>query len=167
MSTLEQLRDGLNKAWESVTVGWRDIVDRAGEALTRFHPTSSDSEVQTREDHIAHRSARWGLLAAELRLSDEAVEVSLEVPGMQPTDFEIQVTEDVLVIRGEKKVSRDRSEGRYQIMERAYGAFERAVRLPVSVDDSQAQARYEHGVLHLTLPRSAASRSRRIEVKTG
>ena len=91
MSTLNQLRNGLSRAWESVTEGWRELTERAGDALTRFHPRPHGGEVETREDRIAIQGARWGLLAAEVRLDDDDVEVRLEAPGMDPGDFEIRV----------------------------------------------------------------------------
>ena len=153
MSTLDQLREGLTRAWETVTEGWRELVERAGDALTRFHHKQGGTEVETREERIARQGARWGVLAAEVKLTDD--------------DFEIDVVDDVLVIRGEKHVERERNEGRYHVMERAYGAFERAVRLPAAVDEARAKASYRRGVLHVSLPRSSAHKTRRIEVKAG
>lgn len=167
MSTLDQLREGLTKAWETVTDGWRELLERAGDALTRFHPRQSGSEVETREERIARSGARWGVLAAEVKVDEEQVEVDIEVAGMEADDFEIRVVDDVLVVHGEKKVQRERTEGRFHVMERAYGAFERAVRLPVAVDESGAKARYKRGVLHITLPRSESHKTRRIEVTRG
>ena len=70
-------------------------------------------------------------------------------------------------MHGEKKVERERKDGRFHVMERAYGAFERAVRLPVPVDESGAKASYKRGVLRIALPRSAAHKARRIEVQRG
>ena len=167
MSTLQQLRGGLTRAWESLTEGWRELVERAGDALTRFHPRESGDEVETREDRIAQRSARWGVLAAELKVSDDAVEVAIEVPGMDSKDFELHVMDNVLRVHGEKKVQRARTQGQFHIMERAYGSFERAVLLPVPVEESAAQASYNDGVLHIVLPRSEAHKARRIEVQRG
>ena len=167
MSTLNQLREGLSRAWETVTEGWRELVERAGDAITRFHPKPASGEVLTREERIAQGGARWGVLAAEVRLDDDAVQVDIEVPGMDPEDFELQVHDDVLVIHGEKRVERERTEGRYHVMERAYGAFERAVRLPVQVDEANASASYRRGVLHISLPRSSANKARRINVTSG
>ncbi len=167
MSTLNQLRNGLTRAWETVTEGWRELVERAGDALTRFQPRRSGGDMDTREERIAERGARWGVLAAEVKVDDNEVEVDIEIPGMEPDDFEIQVVDDVLVVHGEKKVQRERTQGRFHVMERAYGAFERAVRLPVPVDESGARASYRRGVLHIALPRSEFHKARRIEVKRG
>ena len=87
--------------------------------------------------------------------------------GMDPDDFEIRVVDDLLVIRGEKRVERERKRDHYHVMERAYGAFERAVRLPVQVDEQSARAAYNRGVLQVTLPRLTRHKSRRIEVRAG
>lgn len=166
MSTLHQLREGLSRALDIIAEGWRELVERAGDALTRFHPGHSGSGAEAHEDRIAQRGARWGVLAAEVKIDDKAVEVDIEVPGMEAGDFEIRVVDSVLVVHGEKKVQRKRKEGQFYVMERAYGAFERAVRLPVPVKESEAQASYERGVLHITLPRSETHKASRIEVKS-
>ena len=167
MSTLNQFREGLSRAWESVTEGWRELVERAGDALTRFHPRHARGEVETRDDRIARSGARWGVLAAEVEVDDKQVDVHIEVPGMEAKDFDISVEDGALVVRGEKKVQHERREGRFHVMERAYGAFERAVRLPVPVDESGAKAAYDRGVLRVTLPRSQAAGAHRIEVQRG
>ena len=165
MSTLEHLRGGLSRAWESVTEGWREFVERAGNALTRFHPAHSSGEVETAEDRMAREGSRWGVVAAEVALGDDDVVVTMEVPGMEAGDFDIEIVDDVLVVRGEKKFQREHQHGQYHVMERAYGRFERALRLPVSVSDEGAAASYKRGVLHISVPRSTpVARARRIEV---
>ena len=165
MSTLEHLRGGLSRAWESVTEGWREFVERAGNALTRFHPTHSGGEVETAEDRMARQGSRWGVVAAEVALGDDEVVVTMELPGMEAGDFDIRIVDDVLVVRGEKKFQREHQHGQYHVMERAYGRFERALRLPVSVSEDGAAASYKRGVLHISVPRSSpVTRARHIEV---
>ncbi|MCP5152755.1 MAG: Hsp20/alpha crystallin family protein [Ectothiorhodospiraceae bacterium] len=167
MSTFDQLREGLSRAWDTITVGWRELVERAGDALTRFHPPRPGADMEPREERLARSGARWSVLAAEVSVGRDAVEVAIEVPGMEPGDFEIQVAGDALVIRGEKRVERTRTEGDYHVMERAYGAFERAIRLPEPVEESGAKAEYRRGVLRVSLPRTRPQQARRIEVRAG
>jgi HSP20 family protein len=168
MSTLEHLRGGLSRAWESVAEGWREFVERTGDALTRFHPAHSGSEVQTAEDRMALQGSRWGVVAAEVVVGDDNVRIEMEVPGMEAGDFNVEVVDDVLVVRGEKKAQREHKRGQYHIMERAYGRFERALRLPVTVDEAGAEASYKRGVLRISVPRSTpAAGTRRIEVTGG
>ena len=166
MSTLHQLKHGLERAMDSVAEGWRQLLDRASDALTRFTPVSRGGELETSEDQVTRHGARWGLLAAQVRESTDEILVRLEAPGMEPDQFDIGVEDDYLVVRGEKRVQHERQEGRYHLMECAYGAFERAIPLPVPVDEQAARARYRHGVLQITLPKAATHRSRRIDVRT-
>jgi HSP20 family protein len=163
MSNLQQVRDGLTKAWDTIAIGWRELRELAGDALTRFNPISSREA--SRPEQNSGRGAKWGLLAAEVTDLDDTIEVTLEAPGLEPGDFEIEVHDDVLVVRGEKKVSREESRGQYYVMERAYGRFERAIRLPARVDDITARARYRRGVLRVSLPKIAAPRGRKISIE--
>lgn len=165
MTTLQQLQNGLGRAWEHLTEGWHRLRERAGEALTRFQPVQRQGELQTREEQLEARAPRWGLLTAEVQETDDSVRVKLEAPGMEPDDFEIHVADDVLVVRGEKHLERERSHGDFHVMECAYGSFERAVPLPVSVEESGAKAKYRRGVLHIELPKSATAKKRRIKVE--
>jgi HSP20 family molecular chaperone IbpA len=64
----------------------------------------------------------------------------IEVPGMESDDFDIQVVDDVLVVRGEQPVEREGTQGRYHVTEQAYATFERAVQLPAAVDEERARA---------------------------
>src|SRR5688572_22006035 len=150
MSNMQQVREGLTRARDTITIGWRELRELAGDALTRF-----SSREAAPSERSSTRGARWGLLAAEVTDSDDTVEVTLEAPGLEPGDFEIEVHDDVLVVRGEKKLSRNETRGHYYVMERAYGQFERAIKLPALVDDITARARYRAGVLNVTLPKIA------------
>ena len=165
MSSIEDIKRGLSRAWENVAEGWRELTQRASEAITRFHPVHRGDEQDLGQRQLVAASCRWSVLPAEVRLDGDAVEVSLEVPGMNADDFHIDVIDDLVVVRGEKHIERRAERGQYHVLERAYGSFERAIPLPVAVDEEQASARYERGVLHLTLPRAARTRTRRIPVR--
>jgi HSP20 family protein len=113
---------------------------------------------------VPHGSG-WGVLAAEVYDNDDSIAVRLEVPGMNREDFELQVLENILVVRGEKQARRERTEGQYRISECAYGRFERAIPLPAAVDAGKASASYRRGVLHVELPRLAVHPHGRVRVK--
>ncbi len=162
MSTLQQIKSGVSQAWDNLVEGWQHLYRKAAGAITRF--TRGDAgEDEQRE--IALRSAGWGMLPAEVFDDAEKVVVRVEVPGMEGGDFDIQVVENYLVVSGHKRVERERTEGRYHVLERAYGAFERAIPLPDEVVAKEASARYRRGVLEVVLPKSSARRTRKIEVK--
>lgn len=166
MSSLQQVREGLTKAWDTITIGWRELRELAGDALTRFNPRTTRADAETPEERLAGRAARWGLLAAEVTDTESTVEVALEVPGLEPNDFEVEIHDDVLVVRGEKRMAREETRGHYYVMERAYGQFERAIKLPARVDEASAAARYRRGVLKVSMRKLAAPRGRRISVQT-
>ncbi len=84
---------------------------------------------------------------------------------MEKNDFQLEVLDgNVLLIRGEKHIQREDKQGRYHIMECAYGQFERAIPLPCEVNEENAKAAYRRGVLHVTLPKAPAAIARRIHV---
>jgi HSP20 family protein len=132
----------------------------------RFSPGGRDRGLadtqQARE--LALRSAGWGVLACEVFDDDDRVIVRLEAPGMEKDDFDLQVQDDYLVVRGEKQMARERSEGGYRISECAYGSFERAIPLPAGVETDGASASYRRGVLRVDLPKSTQHRRRSISV---
>jgi len=154
MSTLEELRGGIGRFWDSVAEGWRHLVSRASGALTRFRSSSSS---QSDLPELV-RGNEWGLLAADLFDDGEKVVVRLESPGMELDDFDVCVHDDTLIVRGEKRYQNERTEGGYRIAECAYGSFERAIPLPENVDGSQAKAKYRRGVLRIELPKTSGKR---------
>jgi HSP20 family protein len=166
MSTLRQLQEGMDRAWESLQSGWRALAQRASHALTRFLP--GDGEHEDAES-VALRAASpgWGLVAAELREDDREVCARFEIPGLEPENIEIQVAQGILVVSGEKRVARSERHGRYHVTERAYGRFERALPLPTEVDESRAAAEYRRGVLTVRLPKHPRVTARRIPVQRG
>jgi len=105
---------------------------------------------------------------ADVVETDKAIEVSLELPGLDEKDVEVSVTEDVLTVRGEKKAERKEERKGYYLSERSYGAFYRAVPLPPGVATDKAEATFRKGVLTVTLPKTpeAQSKVKRIEVRS-
>ena len=167
MSTLDQFRQRMGRTWENLTEGWQRLRESAEHAMTRFRPLSSHQDVETWEDQVVRHSADWALVAAEVREDDEAITVRLEIPGMEDENFDISVVDNYLVVRGEKRVQSDRQEGRFHVMECAYGSFERAVPLPAEVDGDAASARYRRGVLSISLPKHKRAVRQRIPVSSG
>ncbi len=98
--------------------------------------------------------------------TDDEIRVSAEIPGIDPKEFDISVTGNVLTISGEKKVERkeDEKEGDYRLYERRYGRFERSFVLPRHVDQEHVDARLQDGVLTVTLPKVEAAKPRKIAI---
>lgn len=166
MSTLHQVREGLTEAWDTLVDGWQRLYRRAAGAMTRFTPgkkTTQEGVLEHRHE-VASRSTGWGVLAAEVFDDDDTVIVRLESPGMEKADFDLEIRDDYLIVRGEKQIERERTEGRYYITECAYGRFERAIPLPDDVEPGKARASYNNGVLRIELPKAASRRQKAIKV---
>ncbi len=101
--------------------------------------------------------------------TDREIRVKAELPGVDQNGIEVMVDDDLLTIRGEKRIERDEKQENFHVVERATGAFMRTIRLPFPVDPSAVQADYDNGVLTVTLPKPAEAKQRsgRIEVRGG
>lgn len=166
MSSLSQVREGLNRTWDYVTEGWRQLRERTAEAITHFNPIHRQGNPTETQDSMIERSAaRWSILAADVLDDADQIIVKLEVPGLDAENFDIQIVDKYLVVRGEKRVQKENHEGRYYVLECAYGAFERTIPLPTAVDENRTQAQYRNGVLRVSMPKLAARKTARIDVK--
>jgi HSP20 family protein len=95
----------------------------------------------------------------------DALVVKLEVPGLDPKDIQIELQENLLTVKGEKKQEKEEKDERYHRVERSYGAFARSVRLPVGVDGSKVSATFKNGLLTVTLPKTPAAKGTTIPIK--
>ena len=161
MSTLTEIQSGFDKVLDSLSEGWRHIKQVAAGALTRFTPHKQSSRTEPVES--GDSSVGWALLAGDVREDDDAVHVSLEIPGMRGEDFDISVLGQTLCVRGEKKMRREDTHGHVYVLQCAYGSFERRMPLPARVAVDKAEASYEAGVLRIRLPKIEPPR--RIKVR--
>ena len=98
--------------------------------------------------------------------SENTLRISMELPGVDPSDVRLSLENNVLTIRGEKKQQSEENNERVHRFERTYGMFERTFALPNTVDPDQIEARYENGVLLVTIPRAERAKPREIRVST-
>jgi HSP20 family protein len=102
--------------------------------------------------------------------TDDEVLVTVEMPGLEEKDFELNLAGDMLTLKGEKRHEREEKEkGSVHRIERSYGSFQRSIQLPCEVLVEKAKADYRNGVLTVTLPKapSAKRKVHRIDVKAG
>lgn len=96
---------------------------------------------------------------------DEAVAITAELPGVDPSDIEISVKDDVLTLSGERKAPGLPEGARWHRNERSYGKFSRAIRLPFRASDDRVEARMTDGVLRIVIGRPDEDKPRRIAIK--
>ncbi|MEW5892147.1 MAG: Hsp20/alpha crystallin family protein [Pseudomonadota bacterium] len=164
---LEHVKETVQSFWDNVAEGWRHLWHSASGALTRFKPgDKTDLPAPAEVDDISWLPSRgWSMLGGDVFEDDKRLVVRLEVPGMEKEDLDIQVTDDALVVSGEKRFQKEDSQGRWRVMQCAYGRFRRVVPLPLPVKADAARASYRNGVLKVELPKQVESRPRAISVK--
>jgi len=109
--------------------------------------------------------------AADVVVTDDAVTVAMDVPGLKPEDVTIELRDDVLTVKGERAFpfanEGDGGQRVWQRLERGFGMFQRALRLPAGLDPDAINASMSDGVLILHIPKPEARKPRRIEIATG
>jgi HSP20 family protein len=114
------------------------------------------------------RTASWtGTPAVDVVEKDGEYEITSELPGMEEKDIDIKLTNGMLMIKGEKKETKDEKRKDYFLSERCYGSFERSFAVPEGVDLDKIAATFKSGVLTLTLPKTAVAlkQEKKITVK--
>jgi len=101
----------------------------------------------------------------EVSEDEKEVRVSAELPGIEAKDLDLDVADDVLTIRGEKRAEREVKERGCVFTERSFGSFERQIALPSEVDHTQCKAQFKNGVLEVTMPKLPGAQSRHHKVK--
>ena len=99
--------------------------------------------------------------------TDNEIAITAEIPGLERKDVDISLENDVLTIRGEKKMEAEKKDKdkNVHLAERSYGVFYRVLQLPPGVEPSSVQAMMSKGVLKITIPKPARSAAKKIEVK--
>ncbi len=163
---IDDVKHGFANIWDSMAEGWHRL--RAGTvgALTRFRP-GEESGLPDKgrvDDGFYWPSQSWSLLGGDLFEDESRLIVRVEIPGMDKEHFHIEVQDDVLIVSGEKRFENESSEGRYRLLQCAYGSFRRVVPLPTQVLAEKAKANYRNGVLRIELPKAQRSTPRQITV---
>jgi HSP20 family protein len=109
------------------------------------------------------RQESW-LPAVDVFDTKEAVVLKAELAGMKPEDIQIEVEDNVLTIKGERRFAEKVEEDRYYRVERRFGSFQRSLALPQGVKADDIQASYEDGILEVRVPKAEEEQPRKITV---
>lgn len=104
--------------------------------------------------------------AVDVTETDEAFVIEAEVPGVGKEDVTLEVLDDVVTIKGEKKSEKTEDKKGYHRAERNYGAFQRRIRIPGGFKSGEIEAKFEDGVLRVTLPKPDEARPKTIAVQS-
>jgi HSP20 family protein len=137
------MRDEMERMFERFEHGWQRLP-----ALTRPTGAMTVPELDVRENA-------------------DAVVVEAELPGVDEKDVTVTLANGILTIKGEKKHEMEEKGENYHLTERSFGSFERAIRLPDTVDDAKIEAQFDKGVLKVTAAKKpeAVRAERKIEIR--
>ena len=146
-------------------------------SLVRYNPWQEMSHLQRQLNRLfddALMPETWSdfsnlskFPAAELTENDEALNLKLEVPGMEAKDLDIQVTVDRVSISGERKSETKSEENGRTRSEFRYGKFSRVIPLPTKIQNTNVTAEYKDGILNLTLPKAEEEKTKVVKVNLG
>jgi len=135
----------------------RQLSDLFGDVFEGFEPTASLSE-------------KLGGFYPKTNVVDtpQALEISLEVPGIDPKSIEISLTKDAIAFRGEKKQESNTEEGSVKMMERSWGQFTRTIPLDFAHDTDKVDAVFDKGILRVTIPKLKTSidETKKVSIRT-
>ena len=116
------------------------------------------------DDDASVATANWAP-SVDISENEKAFTLLADIPGVDPKDIEISMEKGVLTIKGERSSENVEEGENYRRVERQSGQFYRRFNLPDSADADKIEARSEHGVLRITIPKQEIAISRRIEVQ--
>ncbi|KAB8320884.1 Hsp20/alpha crystallin family protein [Tolypothrix campylonemoides VB511288] len=102
--------------------------------------------------------------AAELQETAEAIHLKLELPGIEAKDLDVQVTQNAISIKGERKSETKTEEKGVTRSEFHYGKFQRVIPLPARIQNTNVTAEYKDGILNLTLPKAEEEKNKVVKV---
>jgi HSP20 family molecular chaperone IbpA len=145
-----------------LTKGWSALRDHAHGAITHFEHEPDRKEGGDDEDSFL--PGRWGIVAADVVDHDNVIEARLEIPGMSKEDLRVEFSPGQVSVSGEKHMNSSREKGGCLISERAFGHFRRTIPVPTDVDSEKVTAKYEDGVLVITIPKGPETSGSQISV---
>jgi HSP20 family protein len=134
--------------------------DRMRREMDRLWDSFVDGTVERR----AKEESVW-LPSVDVSETKNDLVIKAELPGMDPKDIDITLSDGHLMIKGQKKHEKEEKDEDYHFVERSYGSFVRAVHLPKEVKHDKINASYKNGVLKIVLPKSEEAKTKEVKIK--
>jgi HSP20 family protein len=139
----------------------RDLVALHDKMNQWFEPTLP----QWRGDRETNLFAGAWAPAVDIYETDQAIELKADLPEVDPKDVDVRIEDNMLFLKGERKLEKEVKEENFHRIERSYGSFARSFALPQGIATDKISADYRNGVLKVTLPKSEESKPKQIQVK--
>jgi HSP20 family protein len=101
----------------------------------------------------------WVVPSVDITETDKEMTLTAELPGLEEKDVELSLRDGVLTLKGEKKLEHEEEKSEFHLLERRYGSFQRSFRLPDTVDAAKIDAKFDKGVLTVTMPKKAEAKA--------
>lgn len=137
---------------------WDNLENQMQNFFRQWTPTPH------REDKDWFPFCNFNVPSVDVEETDNEVIVRAEMPGLEKDEFSIELHDNRLYLKGEKKQKSEDKKRNYHRVECSYGSFTRSVQLPCEVDVDKANAEYKHGVLNITLPKSPDAKRKAIPI---
>lgn len=136
---------------------------RAGSPLLSFYRQANRLFEDAFREFDDTRETLSDIFAPNIDVTQHGQEIRIaaELPGVKEDDVDVSIDNDVLTIRAEKRVEHEDEKDTRHVRERAFGTFQRSLRLPQPVDPEQVRAHFDHGVLTVILPLAAQENGQR------
>lgn len=142
--------------------------------ITRWEPFRDLVSVRKDMDRLfdeffaspANVRTGWAMPMVDMYQTEDDIVVKATLPGLEPEDLDIQITGDLLTVRGETKQEVEDNGAKYHLREHRYQSFSRSITLPAAVQADKANAEMKNGILTLTLPKAEEAKPKVISVKT-
>ena len=145
---------GRDRSVASPFVSLQREIDRLFEDFSRGFPTGSGN------------GATALMPSMDITENEKEIEITAELPGLEEKDVQVNVADNLLTIRGEKKAEKEQKDKNYRLVERSYGSFERTLELPEGVNADAIKANISKGVLKVTVPKPVPAQAKKIDVKS-
>lgn len=143
-------------------------------AIVRFDPFRDITTLRDEMNRLFNRTVGDGVSsgsswtpAVDIFDAQDEIVLRAELPGLTPEDIDIEVDDNVLTLKGERRFQETVEEGRYYRLERSYGQFQRSVTLPQGVKPDEISAGFDNGVLTVRVPKADEVKPRKIAVAAG
>jgi len=136
---------------------FRDLTALQGE-VNRLFSRATGGEVGERQSWTP---------ATDVVETNDAIVLKAELAGMKPEDINIEVQDNVLTVSGERRFEEEVKEDKFYRIERRYGSFSRSLALPPTADENKVEAKYENGLLQVTVRKAEIAKPKKITVTIG
>ena len=145
-------------------------------AITRWDPFRDLSILQERMNRVFEDAAGRGWKndepsattswspAVDIYETDNEITLQAELPGVDRKDIALQLENNVLTLKGERRFEKETNQENYHRIERSYGGFSRAFTIPSGVEEDKIRADYKDGILKIALPKKEQVKAKQIKI---